>query len=259
MRIAVSCCIAFLMLGCEPQRQTNSTPLPGENSMSSTVKKLSEQSSRYQASTEDWGDFLSCWAKQMDQSLVPSKSTLDANLLRKINGQQLPKSYLDFVAATNGKGWLLPGDKKRYNDNVLQFFALNDVGLFKLKDRVTWKAWADNPTGRKVENKLYYDYTIKQNLGLFRDEDLNSLVIVGDLGHGAILVLNPKEKTLDGEWEAWYFSTKLAGASRYRSFAELMQLVYFFDIDPAKDSSLINAEFFKPTCAGKIFQHFRLP
>jgi hypothetical protein len=42
----------------------------------------------------------------------------------------------------------------------------------------------------------------------------------------AILLLNPKIVTDEGEWEAWYLDSKLPGAFRFRSFQELMQAQY---------------------------------
>jgi hypothetical protein len=38
----------------------------------------------------------------------------------------------------------------------------------------------------------------------------------------SVLLLNPEVVTPDGEWEAWYYASWRPGASRYRSFAELM-------------------------------------
>ena len=60
----------------------------------------------------------------------------------------------------------------------------------------------------------------------FRVEYLESALEVSDIGDSAIFLLNPKVVTPDGEWEAWFFGNWLPGASRYRSFAELMEAEY---------------------------------
>ena len=60
----------------------------------------------------------------------------------------------------------------------------------------------------------------------FRIEYLESAVEVSDIGDSAIFLLNPQVVTPDGEWEAWFFANWLPGASRYRSFGELMETEY---------------------------------
>jgi hypothetical protein len=223
------------------------------------VKKLADQSSHYRASAADWSEFLTCWAKQMDQAFEPTVGYAPPEDLVVIEGRRLPKSYLDFVQATGGKGWAMPGDKKRYGDNSLAIGTIGDVGLLKKRDRLTWKAWTDNPLNRTIPDRDYYNYSSSQQAGLFRDQYLGALVYAGNLGHGAVLALNPLEQTREGEWEAWYLSTKLPGALRYRSFAELMQRMYFADISPERDLRNLAATDVNNTCAGRIFTRYRIP
>ena len=40
------------------------------------------------------------------------------------------------------------------------------------------------------------------------------------MGDGAVVLLNPKVVTPEGEWETWFFANWLPGAVRYRSLAE---------------------------------------
>ena len=49
---------------------------------------------------------------------------------------------------------------------------------------------------------------------------------ISDESDSAIYLLNPEVVTAEGEWEAWLFANWLPGASRYRSFAELMEAEY---------------------------------
>ena len=74
------------------------------------------------------------------------------------------------------------------------------------------------------EEYLVYDQT--QDPARFRVEYLESALEVSDIGDSAIYLLNPKVVTPNGEWEAWLFANWLPGASRHRSFAELMQAEY---------------------------------
>ena len=60
----------------------------------------------------------------------------------------------------------------------------------------------------------------------FRVEYLESALEVSEEGDSAVYLLNPEVVTADGEWEAWFFANWLPGASRYRSFTELMEAEY---------------------------------
>jgi hypothetical protein len=44
---------------------------------------------------------------------------------------------------------------------------------------------------------------------------------ISDVADG-VLLLNPEVVSDDGEWEAWFFAAWLPGATRYRSFWDLM-------------------------------------
>jgi hypothetical protein len=65
----------------------------------------------------------------------------------------------------------------------------------------------------------------------FRWSYLDKLIKVGELEQGTVLLINPLEITADGEWEAWLLSPQLAGAFRYRSFAELMQTIAYQEVN----------------------------
>jgi hypothetical protein len=53
-------------------------------------------------------------------------------------------------------------------------------------------------------------------------QELASALDISDVGDVAIYVLNPKATTLEGEWEAWFFSNWNPGAARHRSFWDLL-------------------------------------
>ncbi|MEV4569458.1 hypothetical protein AB0K12_37330 [Nonomuraea sp. NPDC049419] len=54
------------------------------------------------------------------------------------------------------------------------------------------------------------------------EEHLPDLLLVGHWDEGWVL-LNPRVRTAEGEWEAWFHAPWLPGANRYRTFLELME------------------------------------
>jgi hypothetical protein len=129
---------------------------------------------------------------------------------------------------------------------------LTEVDALKWADPATWKAWDQNRTGREVPDVVYYEYSRKQDPITLREEYLDGLVLVGILGNGRVLALNPSEISIDGEWEAWYLSTRLPGALRFRSFAELMQVMYFADISPDSYLWTFSEKDLSSSCASRL-------
>lgn len=211
------------------------------------VKKLSTIDSGYSSSAVDWAAFLTCWGTQFGSNGAQAEKLGDAATL-----SELPMSYRHFVQATGGQGWQLPGAKSRSGHGYTQFLPLKKVGPLKKADPATWKAWNDNRLNTKISDKDYYDYSKRQDLTKFRDEYLDTLILVGDMGNGAVVVLNPAEKSKDGEWEAWYLSTRLAGALRFRSFAEMVQMLYFADLKPENDLWSYTDGEIAASCAGRL-------
>ena len=226
------------------------------NSHKSEPKRpaFSEMSSLYSASTDDWRKFLTCWRAQMN---LPTEGPNAPGTKEVRFTDGFPASYRHFVEATNGAGWILPGDEKRFGDRIPQLLPLKEIGPFRKVASATWSAWNAHRIGRAPSDEVYYNYSNSQDEGKFREAHLDGLLVVGDLGHGTILALNPAELSKDGEMEAWYLSTRLPGALRFRSFAELMQLVYFMDIYPDRDVSQLTDKDFVGTCAQSTFLSYR--
>ncbi len=126
---------------------------------------------------------------------------------------RLPSSYRAFVKACNG--WRFPS---------LSIFDLLPIS------KVTWfreqnQDWIDAYVGPSAElppisDKEYFVYGAKQDCVKFRTEYLCTALQISDVGDGAVLLLNPKVVTPEGEWETWLFANWLPGAVRYRSFVE---------------------------------------
>jgi hypothetical protein len=80
------------------------------------------------------------------------------------------------------------------------------------------------------------------------------LLVVGEMPGGEFFLLNPVEKTQDGEWEAWLLSPRAPGAYRYFSFAELLGQLY---LEQALDNGVgarYSIEDFKGTCGEMLFR-----
>jgi hypothetical protein len=244
----VTTLMALCVSACHPGGIAgDSQPRTTEQAMKKT---LSNTDSGYSSTPADWTAFLTCWGAKFGMKIAQAEKLAGPRI-----PSDLPPSYRHFVQATGGRGWQLPGEKSRSGDG--QLVPLVSLGLLKNGDRATWRAWNENRLSTRISDKDYYDYSRKQDPTKFRDQHLDALILVGTLGHGSVVVLNPAEKSRDGEWEAWYLSTKLAGALRFRSFAELIQMLYFADLRPENDLwSYTDAER-ESSCAGTLRIHHR--
>jgi hypothetical protein len=126
---------------------------------------------------------------------------------------RLPPSYRAFLKTSNG--WRFPS---------MSIFDLLSA------DKLTWfreqnQDWIDAYVGPSAElppisDKEYFIYGAKQDCVKFRTEYLQTALQISDVGDGAIVLLNPKVVSPEGELETWFFANWLPGAVRYRSFAE---------------------------------------
>ena len=89
--------------------------------------------------------------------------------------------------------------------------------------KIVWPAGQEPPEPLPLTDEEYLVYGDQQDSCRFRAEYLQTALEISDVGDSAILLLNPKLVSSDGEWEAWLFANWAPGAHRYRSFRELMQ------------------------------------
>lgn len=218
------------------------------------MKTLSDFHSMYQANANDWRRFLNEWTgaekfTNTDDSFIPS----DMNL---------PKSYRDFLIATGGKEFICPNNNsffESYFPHDESLFELNKINTIKNISSDVWDFWMMDIKER-IKNpieeidSLYYVYGHDQMSYAYKEEYIESLLIIGYLCNGMYIGLNSKEKTADFEWEAWIFCPH-GGANRYRCFAELMVDVYWSDTSPDID---LTADDFNKTCARYIYSHYRV-
>lgn len=135
-------------------------------------------------------------------------------------GTKFPPSYQEFLKISNG--WMNSGWSE------LQLWSTEEVEWFATRNQNWIDGWTptDDEEIPTVSDDLYFVYGREQDCVKLRREYLqNALEISSDSMDGDIFLLIPEVIFDDGEWEAWHFGSKLPGATRYRSFYELMQNV----------------------------------
>lgn len=159
-------------------------------------------------------------------------------------------SYRHFVIATQGAGWFIDafGGLDEEGRPVGGLLPASRIGLFREVDTSTFTKWFQNSAGpRWTAPANYYSYGYqpdpkrRQDSAHMNSVSLPSLIKVGDLEQGGVILLNPAELTSDGEMEAWTLSFR-THVTRYRSFAELMQDLAYIDIAPDTAQSAIDVQ-----------------
>jgi hypothetical protein len=126
---------------------------------------------------------------------------------------RLPPSYRTFLKVSNG--WRFP------SVSIFDLLPATKVVWFREQNQDWIDAYvvpsAELPP---ITDKEYFVYGAKQDCVKFRTEYLPTALQISDVGDSAVVLLNPKVITPEGEWETWFFANWLPGAVRYRSFAE---------------------------------------
>ena len=139
-----------------------------------------------------------------------------------------PASYLDLLSVG---GFSIQG---------FQFLDSKNVSTFKaaFPDDYKYLKYAssfinDQHRSAKFVNE-YYDYTASQDVAsvaLVPSDWYDSLIYIGgNSAYGVRILLNPKVKTQDNEWEVWLYDPRFPGAYRFLSVAEVVShLNYHYD------------------------------
>ena len=131
-------------------------------------------------------------------------------------GVRFPPSYRAFLRVTDG--W------RHMSTFVHRIWPTPGIAWFRQRNQEWIDAYVepakDDP---RLPDDKYLVYGKAQDTVWFRPEYLQTALEISDTGDDSILLLNPEIVTPEGEWEAWFFANWLPGATRYRSFAELMQ------------------------------------
>ncbi len=126
---------------------------------------------------------------------------------------RLPLSYRSFLKASNG--WRFP------SVSIFDLLSADKVAWFREQNQDWIDAYVGPSAGMPpVPDEEYFVYGAKQDCVKLRTEYLQTALQISERGDGAVVLLNPKVATPEGEWETWFFANWLPGAARYRSFAE---------------------------------------
>jgi hypothetical protein len=179
--------------------------------------------------TDDWQPLLSTWSALLIErsetkpdsgpfcglgGAGASESQLAAAERRL--GRSLPPSYREFLKTTNGLRQPPMGGAARGGD----FWPVEEIDWFT-KRNLSWvNVYRNDPPD--VEDQLYFVYGDEQDPVHFRFAYLEGALELTHDGDASVYLLNPFVVDENGEWEAWHFATWYPGATRYRSFAEMM-------------------------------------
>jgi hypothetical protein len=188
----------------------------------------------------EWKVLLSKWTRSMSERslVIPGRHRPDDNLqglgfpgasetqlgvAEKRLGMTLPHSYRQFLAATNGL--LQPSDFVPASGG--DFLPAEGIDWFRVRN-LEWIETYENPSAglSSVPDSQYFVYGEEQDSCHFRVEYLRTALEISTRGDSAVYLLNPRVIGVDGEWEAWLFANWLPGATRFRSFREMMESHY---------------------------------
>jgi len=132
-------------------------------------------------------------------------------------GLRLPKSYREFLAASDG---LFGG--------FVMLLPVEQVDWLRNLEPDMIKGWVDEEN--EATDEQYARYGPDQDCIFMRPRHLRTALQISTSIDGDVLLLIPEVRFGD-EWEAWFLGAKNPGAYRYRSFAELFDEVLLDSAD----------------------------
>ncbi|NET37886.1 MAG: SMI1/KNR4 family protein [Cyanothece sp. SIO1E1] len=204
-------------------------------------------------STFDWEGFLKRWAEQLLESMGNDQPDLSPEVIETgwlgysgateaqiaqaeaHLGIALPPSYRAFLKVTNGWRQTTPFINRLWSTDEIEWFSRrHQEWIDAFTERYVKRYAMDSPRNGSnaalgnpsISDQEYFVYGEQQDCSKLRVDYLKTALEISDRGDSAIYLLNPRVKTADGEWEAWFFGDWLPGADRYRSFREMMQAEY---------------------------------
>ena len=141
-------------------------------------------------------------------------------------GVKLPNSYKEFLLVSNGWGRGCPS----YWSAEYKLWPVENINWFCERRRDWIDSWmVENPNLPipSIPDSEYFNYDKSgKAMGHARIEYMEDLLEISDEGDDAILLLNPRVISGNGEWESWFLANWLGGAYRYRSFKDMMLNLY---------------------------------
>lgn len=239
--------------GCE-----NGALETGGKTMSENSKGVDHIVSGYASSPEDWADFLGCWRAELakrlarkdpaahgvkqipaDLNLLVRGSGVDDRLIEAVEGRLgvvLPKSYKDYLKVVGGRGWFVEsfGNLDEGWEEI-GVYAVERIDYYSKLDPVNFAIWRRDSANEWAPDEQYLRYghatdpEKRQQSTSFRGKYFDGLIKIGGFLQGGAILLNTQLKSSDGEMEVWVLSAK-EFLTRYRSFAEMMQVFSYSDI-----------------------------
>jgi hypothetical protein len=183
----------------------------------------------------NWRAFLQQWSRDLYQRLddeaieqlptevitslwfgFPGATERQIDSLEHRLGKTLPPSYREFLLVTNG--W------RQLDLSIDRMLPTDEVNWLRLTNQSLVEEWG--ASGPEVDDSMYYVYGAQQDPSAVRSRYLRTALEIGNGQDLAHLLLNPEVATNNGEWEAWFFATWLAGADRFRTFQDLMESLH---------------------------------
>ncbi len=146
----------------------------------------------------------------------PAATESDLSAAEVRLGITLPKTFREFLLIANG--WIYPGNDMDFPGSLR---SADEICWFRDEDMEWIEAWT-SANGPSVPDDEYFVYGEEQDPVTMRAEYLSKCLKISEVTEGGVYLLNPEVKAKDGEWEAWHFSNELPGATRCRSFRELI-------------------------------------
>lgn len=190
--------------------------------------------------TFNWKDLMTQWNQELlaDEDIraelppevitsgwlgYPGATEAQIAQLEERLGTSLPPSYRQFLQFSNGwrdTGYFIPAI---WSTEEIEWFAVRNQGVIDV--------WTEGERydGREQDLAPDEEYLIYgedgADEGTFRPAYLQTALEISDRERAgtAVYLLNPQIVTPEGEWEAWFFAHWIPGATRYRSFWDLMQ------------------------------------
>lgn len=148
---------------------------------------------------------------------MPAASETDIAIAESRLGADFPQSYRQFLLIANG--WIYPGNDMDFPGPLR---PIERVCWLREEDAEWIDAWV-NAGHTDVSDDDYFVYGEEQDPVTLRVDYLKSCLKISDVTEGGVYLLNPDVKGKDGEWEAWHFSNELPGATRCRTFRDLIK------------------------------------
>jgi hypothetical protein len=190
-----------------------------------------------QMTVAEWKRFLDTWSQEALTLVKQGDPSYRSDLARRALQRgtlTFPGATEEEIAATEQRlGTPLPESYRRFlqasNGFVVIALDVDDAPLWPAES-LRWlkdgepdflRAWTADPYS--VSNADYFRYGPDQDPVHIRTRYLPDMLQLSPYVEAAVLLMNPRIRTQEGEWEGWDMGDAYPGAFRFQSFERLMQ------------------------------------